>query len=307
MLRTTLVLLALACSNRGGLQEPPLGGVEPVETPALCITIEPGLIEFGEHPVGEEGLLRTYSVGNSCTVDLVVSSIRFEQPDPPFRLEPPLEQTLTLRPLQSRAFGVRFEPDLYLPTFARILVQSNDRELPIEVVALTGTGICEGSETDEDEDLVPDACDVCPGGDDRLDFDQDDVPDECDFCPTVNDEQDADRDGVADPCDVCPDGDDKFDSDDDGIPDDCDRCGLGDDRIDTDQDTFPDACDACQGFSDFIDTDLDDVPEGCDICQGFDDRLDADGDGVPNGCDVCPGFDDTQDSDGNGIPDGCED
>ncbi|MEM6929907.1 MAG: hypothetical protein AAF602_23420 [Myxococcota bacterium] len=304
----TLAMLVPACGDGPGFRTPTSGGVLPPETPSLCITVEPSVIAFGEHPVGEEdgGPLRTYAVRNTCLVDLEVRSIAFDQPEPPFRLEPPLERTLILRPGESRAFGVRFEPFLYLPTSARIRITSNDLELPEEVIALTGTGICEGSDVDSDEDLVPDGCDVCPDGDDRLDFDGDDVPDECDFCPTVSDDDDEDRDGVADACDVCPGGDDKFDGDLDGVPDDCDRCLLGDDRVDTDQDTFPDACDLCEGFSDFIDTDLDGVPEGCDICQGFNDFLDDDADQVPNGCDECPGFDDNQDTDVDGIPDGCD-
>ena len=64
---------------------------------------------------------------------------------------------------------------------------------------------CEGS-VDSDHDLVGDACDVCPGGDDFKDADRDGVPDACDFCPGVrsDDRSDADGDGTPDVCDLCP-------------------------------------------------------------------------------------------------------
>jgi len=302
-----LLLLAAGCGGGPNVRGPTSGGVTVPEVPALCIAVEPNLVEFGAHPVGEDGPLRTYAIVNTCLTDLVVSKIEIDQQAPPFVLEPPLDAELTLRPGQSRAFGVRFVPDLYLRRSAKILVHSNDAEIPVEVIALQGVGICEDGETDDaDEDLVPDACDVCPGGDDRLDYDDDGVPDECDYCPTVDDADDADLDGVADKCDVCDGGDDTIDTDGDLVPDDCDRCDKGDDADDADQDFVPDACDLCRDFNDFIDTDLDGIPEACDVCQGFNDNLDFDGDEVPNGCDQCEGFDDNLDSDGDGTPDGCE-
>ena len=300
-------LLVSACGQGPGFVGPREDGRDLPELPTLCVDVQPSLIDFGEHRVGEEpGPLLTYSVGNTCLTDLVVSKIEFDQDAPPYILEPPLDGVLTLRAGESRAFGVRFEPDLYLRRPARILIHSNDTELPIEVIALQGFGTCMDGETDDvDEDLVPDACDVCPDGDDRIDFDGDGVPDECDFCPTVNDAEDEDGDGVADPCDICP-GDDKVDIDNDGVPDDCDRCLLGSDHYDADLDFVPDACDVCPDFNDHIDTDLDGFPEACDICPGFNDNLDFDSDGVPNGCDVCEGHDDSLDEDDDGIPDGCD-
>lgn len=308
LLRTIpIAVLALACSRDRGFDTPPNSQDTGAELPMKCIFVEPSVVEFGDAQVGdEEGPLLTYAVGNRCTTDLVVRSIEFDQPDPPFVLEPPLGGQLRLRANESRAFGVRFEPRLYLDVSARIRVKSNDVELPEEVIALKGTGICADGQTDDaDEDLVPDLCDACPGGDDRLDYDQDGVPDDCDYCPYVHDSIDYDHDGVADPCDYC-DGDDTIDSDGDGNPDDCDICDQGPDDLDEDLDFVPDACDACPGFNDFLDTDLDGVPNGCDACQGFHDLLDTDGDTVPDGCDECPGFDDRIDSDGDGVPDACD-
>lgn len=86
---------------------------------------------------------------------------------------------------------------------------------------------CIGPATDSDGDSVPDACDRCPGKDDRNDADGDGVPDDCDSCPAGNNRLDADGDGVPNECDVCPGGDDADDFDDDGTPDACDACNYG--------------------------------------------------------------------------------
>ena len=61
-----------------------------------------------------------------------------------------------------------------------------------------------GGDRDADEDGTSDACDRCPGGDDRLDADLDGTPDPCDVCGLGRDDLDADADGVPDACDACP-------------------------------------------------------------------------------------------------------
>jgi len=68
---------------------------------------------------------------------------------------------------------------------------------------------------------VPDACDVCPEGDDLLDGDGDSVADACDVCP-LDAEDDSDGDGVCDSDDLCLTGPDDVDVDGDGVPDACD-------------------------------------------------------------------------------------
>ncbi|MEO0604377.1 MAG: Ig-like domain-containing protein, partial [Myxococcota bacterium] len=55
---------------------------------------------------------------------------------------------------------------------------------------------------DADGDTVPDACDVCPGFDDRIDLDLDGVPQGCDICPGFDDAIDSDGDGIPDGCDT---------------------------------------------------------------------------------------------------------
>jgi hypothetical protein len=141
---------------------------------------------------------------------------------------------------------------------------------------------------DSDGDGVPDLCDVCAKGDDKVDTDHDGVPDACDICDKGDDKIDTDHDGVPDACDICDKGDDKVDTDHDGVPDACDVCDKGDDKIDTDHDGVPDACDVCDKGDDKIDTDHDGVPDACDVCPNGDDKLDVDGDGLPDACDLCP-------------------
>ena len=62
------------------------------------------------------------------------------------------------------------------------------------------------AQPDADQDGVGDACDQCPGQNDRPDRDADGVPDCLDNCPDVPnpDQADADGDGTGDACDPCP-------------------------------------------------------------------------------------------------------
>ena len=120
-----------------------------------------------------------------------------------------------------------------------------------------------GEGPDADGDTVPDACDVCPLGDDLIDEDGDGVPDACDLCLAGDDALDGDGDGVPDACDLCLEGDDALDGDGDGVPDACDPCPKDN----------PD------------DADGDGVCAADDLCLEGDDKLDYDKDGVPDACD----------------------
>ncbi len=168
----------------------------------------------------------------------------------------------------------------------------------------------EDEPADSDGDGVIDEDDICPGGDDNVDFDGDLVPDFCDPCP-LDAANDADGDGVCGDVDVCMGGDDSLDLDFDATPDFCDVCpqdpendadGDGvcelDDncevvwnpsQIDSDGDSYGDACDT--------DNDNDGVPNEADNCE-FDanpGQEDWDGDGAGDVCDA--------DSDGDGVVD----
>lgn len=282
-------LVMLACSGRTFGDDDPTGMVDTGPTGVdPCVKVEPGVIDFGTHPVrSDEPARRSFAISNLCGVPLTIEQVAFDQPDPPFTLEPPIDQTLVLEGRQSVLIGVRYEPRLYRLARARLRITNDDIFIPEVVVAMVGEGICPGSTEDSDGDFVPDGCDLCEGFPDQSDGDDDGTPDACDLCPTFDERTtpDIDMDGVADPCDVCPGGDDKFDADDDGTPDDCDRC---------------------PGGEEFPDLDGDFVPQDCDICPGFDDRVDLDSDEVPDGCDACPGEDDRIDDDGNGTPDCAE-
>ena len=59
---------------------------------------------------------------------------------------------------------------------------------------------CSPADADADGDGVRDACDVCPGSDDKVDSDHDTVPDGCDVCPAGDDRVDNDGNTVPDAC-----------------------------------------------------------------------------------------------------------
>ena len=114
-------------------------------------------------------------------------------------------------------------------------------DLKSGAVCRPAAGACDVAESCDD------VSNDCPA-DGFLDTDGDTVPDACDVCSGGNDLVDTDADTVPDACDVCPGGDDLVDTDADTVPDACDVCPGGDDLVDTDADTVPDACDVCPGF-----------------------------------------------------------
>jgi hypothetical protein len=150
--------------------------------------------------------------------------------------------------------------------------------------------------TDSDDDLVIDACDICPGFDDLVDTDHDGTPDGCDLCPDFDDNDDNDKDGAPDGCDLCPGKDDNLDDDNDSVPDGCDVCPGFDDNLDCDEDTVPNGCDTEPDCND------NQIPDNCDVDDGSEDcdgnnvpdecQPDSDGDRIINPCDTCIGDDD---------------
>jgi len=103
-----------------------------------------------------------------------------------------------------------------------------------------------GQFEDADMDMVCDAEDVCPNGDDLIDVDNDGIPDACDTCNITGN--------------TCNDGDDC--TVDDVVDEDCNCTGI---FVDSDNDTICDTEDICIG-NDLQDTDNDNVPDDCDEC-----------------------------------------
>jgi hypothetical protein len=99
---------------------------------------------------------------------------------------------------------------------------------------------------DTDDDGVVDIEDNCPlvYNPDQTDSDGDGSGDACDLCPGFDDRADADSDGVPDGCDICAGFDDLADADSDEVPDGCDNCPetYNPDQADTDGDDIGDAC-----------------------------------------------------------------
>jgi hypothetical protein len=150
---------------------------------------------------------------------------------------------------------------------------------------------------DQDNDLVPNACDTCPAlsNPDQADGDADRVGDPCDNCAAVanTDQTDTDSDGAGDSCDD--------DDDDDGHLDPDDNCPLvaNPDQLDGDQDEAGDVCDVCPQLANpgQLDGDDDGVGDICDNCPMDPNPLQLNNDGDLAG-DVCD-----PDDDDDGIPD----
>ncbi|MEN0061224.1 MAG: hypothetical protein AAGA48_03685 [Myxococcota bacterium] len=291
-------LLVGACSG----DAPDEMETPPVE--AACIEVTPEGLDFGEVRLGDPASL-TLTIRNDCGGSLQLQTIQLENPDGPFVLTDRPSAGTMLDGGDTVDVVLEANPQDYGSFSDRVVVNSDDPDNTVVTVDVTLASVCTSvaEDADDDNDGVPNDCDVCAAGDDTLDADADSVPDACDVCPDADDLVDADADTVPDACDGCPNGDDRVDADADTIPDACDVCAGGDDFLDTDSDTVPDACDVCAGGDDQIDTDLDTVPDACDACLGEDDLLDADVDTVPDACDACPGSDDLLDTDNDTVPD----
>ncbi len=319
--------LAIGCQSEPRISSDPtdVPTVEVTSTPTDCLAIEPEVLDIGDVRLADGSATATFLLGNRCPAAIDVTRFALEWPEAPFVVDA-LGDGL-LAPEGSRTLEVAFVPTDYGPLSSRIRYRVDEPDGPkTGIVVVRGNGICDGNGGDADGDRIPDGCDVCPLGDDRVDLDGDGVARACDACPGADDRLDADQDGIPDDCDRCLRGDDTVDIDQDGIADACDACLLGDatdsdadavpdacdlcagsdDRVDLDGDTVPDGCDACPGFSDLADADFDTVPDACDACPGADDTADADLDTVPDGCDRCPGADDAVDADLDTVPDGCD-
>jgi hypothetical protein len=130
---------------------------------------------------------------------------------------------------QQGVLNVRFAPNRDGAANAEAHIDSNDPDLPLVVVTLSGLAVPEPP-PDADDDGVPDAEDNCPTvpNPEQTDTDHDGIGDACDNCPAVANpgQEDADGDNVGDACDNCLNtpNPDQIDTDGDGLGDACDLC-----------------------------------------------------------------------------------
>lgn len=99
------------------------------------------------------------------------------------------------------ADGTRIED--YLASIGNPQDSHHAMTMPLHVAGDPAAG--NGGLDDTDGDGIPDACDICPEGDDTLDADGDGVPDACDICELGDDNVDEDGNGVPDACEPCDD------------------------------------------------------------------------------------------------------
>ena len=141
---------------------------------------------------------------------------------------------------------------------------------------------------DQDNDLVPNACDNCiaVANANQADADGDGRGDLCDNCVSASNptQTDSDFDGQGDACDT--------DDDNDGILDGADNCPVtvNAGQEDTDGDGAGDACDNCAALSNpgQADGDGDAVGDACDNCPAASnsDQANHDTDGLGDACDA---------------------
>jgi len=175
----------------------------PEEPAVACIFIRQSILEFGDVRIDEDADV-TFVIDNPCDGALRIDRMEVEA-------HGGIRSDVTLTPRIARLAAGASTPVTmsviasdFGSFFGQIWLESNDPYFPTEVVPFRGRVVCERSVVDVDSDLdqVPDACDVCPGGDDTVDTDFDTVPDDCDVCPGFDDTLDADGDSVPDGCDL---------------------------------------------------------------------------------------------------------
>jgi hypothetical protein len=108
--------------------------------PAPAVTVDPALIDFGEHEVGTGSTPRTVTVTNSGTAPLSITSVI---PSGDFDIVGDLCSANSLLPGGSCTFSVRFTPTVEGPRSGEVSITSNAASSPHRVM-LSGTGVRRG-------------------------------------------------------------------------------------------------------------------------------------------------------------------
>lgn len=112
---------------------------EAVQAPAPNILASPLNVDFGDVVVGDAAVLKSVTVTNNGTADLIITELASSGPD--FTLSPAPVVPITLAPAAGRTFSVAFAPAALGASTADLTIASNDADSPLTQVSLSGVGI----------------------------------------------------------------------------------------------------------------------------------------------------------------------
>ena len=114
--------------------------VEPVVVPLPNITVSTSVLDFGDVPM-DSGKTLTMLIGNSGTMDLVLSSIELQNDSPNSFSADFGSFPVTIQAGENYALAVYFKPDTIGIAQGTLLIHSNDPDNATMTIQLKGTGV----------------------------------------------------------------------------------------------------------------------------------------------------------------------